>query len=85
MERYGERSDELKMFEQMVSAQSREQRCRAISAAAHLRWKKKFGGGSMKNHGIKPSKLDSVVKSSAGTHQDVSRCITRECGRLRWQ
>ena len=29
--------------------------------------RKGLGVGSMKNHGIKQSKLDSVVKSSAGT------------------
>ena len=87
MERHGERSDELKMFEQIVSAHLQVTRTavssnqRGCTSAVG----KEFGGGSMKNHGIKPSKLDNVIKSSAGTHQDVSRCITRECGRLRWQ
>ena len=87
MERHGERSDELKMFEQIVSAHLQVTRTavssnqRGCTSAVG----KEFGGGSMKNHGIKPSKLDNVVKSSAGAHQDVSRCIARECGRLRWQ
>ena len=31
--------------------------------------RKGLGGGSMKNHEIKPSRLDSVVKSSAGTRR----------------
>ena len=49
-------------------------------------------------HGWKPENCDMPVLSlagcykviakmcrCAGTHQDVSQCITRECGRLRWQ
>ena len=36
----------------------------AIKSAAQLLGTSRFGGDSMKNHGIKQSELDSVVKSS---------------------
>ena len=29
--------------------------------------------------------VQQFKQTSAGTHQDVAQCITRECGRLRWQ
>ena len=69
MERHGERSDELKMFEQVVSAHLQVTRTavssnqRGCTSAVG----KKFGGGSMKNHGIKPENWTACSKVEAGT------------------
>ena len=44
-----------------------------------------LGVGSMKNHGIKQSKLDSVVKSSGSRYTEViSFRFLGSCKELRW-
>ena len=54
MEPQGEKSEELKVFEQMFLASCKTKRVsKTRGSAAKVRWKMVWGVGSMKNHGNK--------------------------------
>ena len=65
MERQGGRVREKVLFQQCLQAHLKKRTFIAAARRLHVcGGTKGLGVGGMKNHGIKQSKLDSVVKSS---------------------